>query len=347
MKELRVAFSVVSLRSNQYISLLIRGLEQNGILVEKLGFSRVAARKVDIIHVHWPEHYLRKLTKFSHWRLLVGFLLTLLAAKINRIPVVWTVHNTSPHDSPVSKLVLRGFFRVWLKSVDACIYMAQATADEARYVYPQLDKLDSALIPHGHYKDVIDDISKEKAKSQLGLSDKQFAISHCGIIKEYKNTDALMDTFSELSGDDFRLIVAGACKEKNLLSDLMIKSSKDFRISFENMFLTDEEMLVRVAASDLVVLPYRRVTNSGAALYALSVGRPILAPALGAFIDLSKQFPDWVCTYKGRFSASVLNEAIDKVRSMSSKDVPDLSDFSWENIAAQTGQFYWRLLSAR
>src|SRR5262249_1289312 len=41
-----------------------------------------------------------------------------------------------------------------------------------------------------------------------------------------------------------------------------------------------------MAASDCVVLPYREILTSGAAVLALSFGKPVVAPARGALIDV-------------------------------------------------------------
>ena len=38
-------------------------------------------------------------------------------------------------------------------------------------------------------------------------------------------------------------------------------------------------------AADVCVLPYRRVSTSGAALLAFSFGVPVIAPALGSFVE--------------------------------------------------------------
>jgi glycosyltransferase involved in cell wall biosynthesis len=45
-------------------------------------------------------------------------------------------------------------------------------------------------------------------------------------------------------------------------------------------------------AADVVVLPYRHVTTSGAALLAFSFGKPIIAPALPGFLELMHDNPE-------------------------------------------------------
>lgn len=52
--------------------------------------------------------------------------------------------------------------------------------------------------------------------------------------------------------------------------------------------------------SDGVVLPYRKILNSGAALFALSRNRPVMAPRLGTLPELKDEIGrDWVHLYAG------------------------------------------------
>ena len=342
---MRVAFSVVSLKTNPYISLLLSSLEQQGVEVKKLKLWDVLRKKVDVIHVHWPEHYLRKLTKLAHIKLLVKFVLTMFFARLRGVPVLWTVHNVWPHESPVSYGVLKCFLRFWISCVDGCIYMTRQTESEAKRFYPRLASLPGARIHHGDYRAVLDSISKSEARHCMGLPDGAFVISHCGILKEYKNTVELVQAFRQIQDPNLRLIIGGACKDDGLLAGVLAAVSCDQRILFDNRLLSDREMQMYVAASDLVALPYKEVTNSGVALYALSVGRPILGPKMGAFVDLKELLPDWLLLYSGEFNGVALGMAIEEVSNRNFVEGPDLSDFSWSVIAEQTAEFYGSFLS--
>jgi len=51
-------------------------------------------------------------------------------------------------------------------------------------------------------------------------------------------------------------------------------------------FVPDEAIQLYMNACDVCVLPYKDVTTSGAAVLALSFGRPVIAPAIASFPEL-------------------------------------------------------------
>ena len=54
---------------------------------------------------------------------------------------------------------------------------------------------------------------------------------------------------------------------------------------FDEGYVPHDDVPLYFAAADVVVLPFRKVTTSGSALLALSLGRPVVAPRLGALRD--------------------------------------------------------------
>jgi len=60
----------------------------------------------------------------------------------------------------------------------------------------------------------------------------------------------------------------------------------DERIRLSLRFVSDTRLQVYLNACDISVLPYRHVTTSGAGLLSLSFRAPIIAPAVGCFLDL-------------------------------------------------------------
>ena len=337
----RVAFSVTQLKTNQYIALLCDALQQEGVTVSKINWKDVLQKQVQAIHVHWPEHFLRPLTRFSHIKLLLGFLCKLVVARMVRIPVIWTVHNTWPHDSKVNKGILKLYLALWARMVNACIYMSPSTRVENEQVNPAIKDKPYVIIPHGHYKDILSaSVTQESARRELGLDKNAIVLSHCGIIRSYKNTRKLVDFFLGIPGDDLRLVIAGKCSDKQLLWELQCSAAGDSRITFLNRLLLEAEITAITAASDLVVLPYTKVANSGVAFYALSVGRPVLGPRLGAFKDLHDQHGEWIRLYDGDFTPADLASAIGWVKSKPQLPGLDLSDSDWHSIAKRTKQFY-------
>jgi len=337
----RVAFSVTSLKTNQYITLLCNALQQEGVSVSKISWWDVVLKRVQVIHVHWPEHFLRDLRKPADIKLLLVFLLTLLAARALKTPVIWTVHNTWPHDSKAGPKTLKQFFCLWTLLVNACIYMSPSTRAETEIQHRHVKNKPYAVIPHGHYRDVIPaTLSRAQAREHLGIDSQAIVLSQCGIIKAYKNTLALSEYFSTLPDPQLRLVIAGKCGDAQLAERLELRARNDSRILFLNHRLSDSEMAEITCASDLVALPYIQVANSGVALFALSANRPVLGPNQGAFRDLQTQFPGWFFLYDGDFNQQHLQQALRWLSARNPEERLDLSEIDWRNIAARTKEFY-------
>ena len=76
-------------------------------------------------------------------------------------------------------------------------------------------------------------------------------------------------------------------------------------------FVDDLTMTRLFAAADVVVLPYLDISNSGVAMLALSLQRPVIGPSKGAFPELQAQVgTTWVRTFdEPRFDLNALTLA--------------------------------------
>jgi len=109
--------------------------------------------------------------------------------------------------------------------------------------------------------------------------------------------------------------------------------------------IDDDELIRLLELSDLVVLPYREIMNSGSAMLALSAARPLLGPNMGSLPELQQLVgADWVRLYDGRLSSSHLAEAL--AWAAAPRRQLSMEPFAWTDIARQTLGFY-RSLNAR
>ena len=92
------------------------------------------------------------------------------------------------------------------------------------------------------------------------------------------------------------------------------------------------------------MLPCRAITNSGAALLALSAQRPVLGPNMGSLPELQQLVGmDWVRLYDGLISQSHIVEAVTWMAAP--RRALNMNPFSWPQIARETVGFYRSLKS--
>ncbi|HWH25849.1 MAG TPA: glycosyl transferase [Pseudolysinimonas sp.] len=272
--------------TNPYVVQLLRSLESVPD-VTVLTFSWRAALRAnyDVFHVHWPENLLkgRSRAKGLARRTLTRLLLRRLRQK--QIPIVRTLHNL---DQPSG-----------LAKADYRILARIDTRTAVRIRLNDLTPIDtghaSETIPHGHYRDWFSPHSqKAPIPGRLG---------YFGLIRRYKNVARLVSSAAALP-PSFSLRVAGKPSTAELQAEIENAADGDLRITFDFHFLSDPELVEVVTESELVVLPYTEMHNSGSVLAALSLARPVLVPNNPLNQALSAEVgPGWVHLYDGELGA--------------------------------------------
>ncbi len=321
---------------------LYAAVERAGADVETLTIRRLVGERFDIVHLHWPEWQLRATPYVAMVGRSVLFLAALAVARLRGARLIWTVHNVTPHES-TPRCVTGYFFTVLSSMVDGVISPSAAGVGSLRRAFPRLAGRPTAVIPIGHLcGEYPERATREQARAALGLGDDRVALFF-GLIRAYKGVEALVDRFTELGSDDVALLIAGRPADDSVGADLERVAAGDHRIRLRLGHVPDEEVAGLLLASDLVVLPYVQSTNSFVALLALSYDRPILAPAIGAFPELQREFgPQWVRLYEGDITVATLESALDHVVERPTGS-PDLGRLDWDRIGATTVAFYRRV----
>jgi glycosyltransferase involved in cell wall biosynthesis len=86
----------------------------------------------------------------------------------------------------------------------------------------------------------------------------------------------------------FSLHIAGYCQDDTLrrqIRDTLAKHPAATRITWHDAYVPEESVSVLFAQADVLVLPYRRIDESGVRLQALRHGVPVVAAHVGAFAD--------------------------------------------------------------
>ena len=330
---------------NPYNWLLYTNVQAAGQRVVEFSWRHVVKLQVpDVFHVHWPERY--ALTPGWRWREWVDFILFRLYLRVIRMcggKVVWTAHNAFAHDKARTRLnvfLWNGF----LAAVDGVIYLSRESKRQMEASYPVLATKKSTVIQHGDYVDWIAEASAGArrdlpSRESLGIPARATVILAFGLIRPYKGIDLLVEEFMRLGRSDTHLVVAGYVSRAQLKQRIEELSESASNIHCILRRTDDDELVKLLRLSDIVVLPYREITNSGSALLALSASRPILGPRMGSLPELQQLVgADWVRLYDGQFSHSHLAEAIGWAAAP--RRPLSMKPFAWPDIARQTLGFY-------
>lgn len=317
-------------RDNPYATLLVRNLNAlDGVEVAFFSWRRALIGTYDVLHIQWPEAIVRARTPLRSTvaQLLTAALLVRLRLqrRVTRRPaIVRTVHNLHPHEegSRFEASLLRQL-DVMTDSWITLNAHSDVPAGARR-----------SLVPHGHYRDWYTMPSTDRSSASS-------TVLYFGLIRSYKGVDVLLRAFSEVpASSDMRLAVLGDPGRSEQDRSLLQAIAADDRISAELRHIPDDRLVEAITDAELVVLPYRKLHNSGAVLLALSCNTPVLVPENPVTRDLQEEFgPDWVITYAGDLAADDLERAHALVSSARPQHL-DLSGRAWDKSAVDHREVY-------
>jgi glycosyltransferase involved in cell wall biosynthesis len=146
---------------------------------------------------------------------------------------------------------------------------------------------------------------------------------------------------------EMSVVIGGKASSADLADDLRERVADLPQVTLRLEFLSDAELVELVTGSELVVLAYRFMHNSGSVLAALSLDRPVLVPRNAPNEALAAEVgPEWVQMYDGELDGERLRTALAAVRQITTER-PDLSRREWDDAGAAHAHAYRSALRAR
>ena len=193
--------------------------------------------------------------------------------------VVFICHNVLPHENtPLDRVLTRWALRqghgfiVHSKNDQENLDRLLPGAVVRRTVLPEFD-----LCP-------VLGIGKPEARASLGLDGR--VILFFGLVREYKGVMDLIDAMALLRSRDVSCLIVGefydnADKYVSRIEQLGLEET----VRVINRYVPNEEVEAYFAAADVVVLPYRRATQSAVLQLAYRFERPAIATTVGGLSE--------------------------------------------------------------
>jgi len=197
--------------------------------------------------------------------------------KVKIIAIIHDVSSLSNEDNPAYRKKMYAM-------ASALVVHNETSYREISRVLTATDQEKLHIIPHGNY---IDFVSKKNAMEYFRdtlLFDAAYKyLLFFGQIKKVKGLDVLLKAMALLP-PDYKLIIAGRphrddfADYQHIIDELQFKD----RIIPFIRFITDEERDYLFKRCDALILPYRKIFQSGVLLLSMSYGLPVVASDLPA-----------------------------------------------------------------
>lgn len=268
------------------------------------------------------------------------------------IQVVYTVHDVLPLED--GKEHYNTFRRVY-HAADRLICHTK-TARSRLIDDFGVDPSSTWLIPHGPLLRGTAEYSRNQARLLQSLPSDRPIVLLFGVLRPYKGVDLLIEAWERIESvvPEALLIIAGGGQEHYLEKiDEHIDASEASNIRTRLRFLPEEELIQLIASADLLVYPYRRITQSGALFAGMSAGKAIVASRVGGLKETlqgEKTARLVEPNNSGKLAEAIthlLRKPNERARLGSvAKAVVD-EQYSWSTIAKKTTRCYYDTIGCR
>ncbi len=197
------------------------------------------------------------------------------------------------------------------------------------------------IIRHGAYSEFIDkNIKKNSARKMLRLDPGGKYLLFFGQIKKVKGLEILLSAMPSIR-NNIKLIICGKpWKDDFFIYDQIIEEYKiQSRVIKFVRYIEDHERELIFKASDAIIIPYKRIYQSGVLLMGMSYGLPVIASDLEPIKEIIQDQNNGILFKTG--NAGDLAEKVNLLfqnnklrKTISEKSLETIrSDFSWEGIA--------------
>jgi glycosyltransferase involved in cell wall biosynthesis len=340
-------------QDNPYQRLLTEALESNGAEVAfPSGYRRVfpffravmtQPKRVDILHLHWLEPYMRGANTLTHFFYAVRILIDVFLVRLSGTRIVWTIHNQLEHEARSPRLEL------WVRKVlarlsDRLILHNQIVLQSITQQY-QISSTKAVVIPHGHYRDSYQKpIEQTVARELLNLPQQGRIYLSLGMLRPYKGIENLLESWQANQDclTESTLLIVGQPMNPEYGQQLAALVAETKNVLLYPSFVEDDRIHLFFSAADVVVLPYKNILTSGSVILAMSFGKPVIAPKRGSIPEVLGNAN--ALLYESD-APDPLSQALQKsvhcdLQRLSQQTVEACHLLNWEQIGEKTVQVY-------
>jgi glycosyltransferase involved in cell wall biosynthesis len=290
----------------------------------------------DVVHVQWIPMQGKQTVFMSR-----------LKASCERagVALVLTAHNVLPHDCPTEN---REVIRKNADLADLVIVHTQHVGDSLRGDIGVRSEV--AVIPHGPLFTDFSLPAREKARGRLGIGAGGGPVILFQGGRSYKGLDLLIEAWPHV-------LAAHPTAELSVIGRPETADARSQLSGIEHMpgvhvierYVSTETLLDHFAACDVVVFPYKAISQSGALMTAIGLGKPTVVTPLAGLIEQVAGLGSAIVAEEvsGPAVAEALCAALGRRAELAEKAVQDRrqvmeSSAGWSSVAGRTVEAYVR-----
>lgn len=294
MKKMRVLVANIPLPSNRFLVDLNQSLQRHVQLTHDHEIFWEMSGEFDIVHLHFPE-YMTYEIESAYRESLSDTLISEIERRLeywsNRCAIVITRHVLLPHDALEDPRWEKLYETVY-RFVDGVVHFANPSIEEFQERYSHTNFVYGhpihSVIPHHNYASLPNEMTREQARSSLGIPTEANVLLVFGAIRNNEERDLIITAFRE-SDVRKKILLVSRWREtlprvswirlKYWVRDLVRLYNKIHpRYFFNYGFVQEEDAQIYLNAADVLFIPRLHVLNSGNVTLGMTFGKVVVGP---------------------------------------------------------------------
>jgi hypothetical protein len=227
----------------------------------------VSLADIDVFHLHWPE-WLAFDDLVTHRR---------IAEELADagVPVVWTVHNLTPHEKRPE--VYDPIYQLWAERVAVAIHHSAWGEQVVRQRYRFGGSVRHVVVPHGHFGDLYPTAGtpRDEAAASLGLPPAPIRIGVLGAPRAERRVGELLAGLVASTNHDVQVCCWSLAPGEEAPADDRLAVAEVYEVVDPSLYG------LRAAACDLLALPF----DPDGEMLATGVAADVVGLGLGALVS--------------------------------------------------------------
>jgi glycosyltransferase involved in cell wall biosynthesis len=299
---------------------------------------------IDIVHLQWPG------ALFPNWEVPDSEDLSGLESRLadwrRSAHIALTVHNIRAHNQSNGGL-FDSLYRLVHQYSDGFIHMGKASRRLLHETY-DLSGADT-IIPHGRYDTLPNQVTRKQARERFGVAENDSVALVFGALRSPDELSLVLEGTRQWTSPHKRMIIAGRFTwTDGRVQTHAVRWLHRMRvfgrpIGFQFGRFEDEKLQYFLNAADILLIPRRRILNSGNVALGFTFGRVVVGPNTGVVGEVLEEtgnpvFDPGIPGSVGRAlgEACVLSE---RGKGSSNAEYAR-KNMDWSNIAEQHVRFY-------
>ena len=183
-----------------------------------------------------------------------------IKSKRSNVKISCICDNIFPHESYFFE---RFFIKKFFSNINSFLIMSSDSEKKLKPLINDEAKVIKSFLPLK--ENLKSKLSKSEACKKLNIQNPpKLILLFFGFIRDYKGLDVLINSLSELKNLDIKLLIAGESYiSTDKIESLIKKNGLSEMIIWHKKYISNNDINLYYSASDAVVLPYKKISQSG------------------------------------------------------------------------------------